>query len=253
MTRQHLPSAETRQVSCENCPLRRLGTFRPFTKEEVAFVAAFKKGEFAAEARAMILQEGASSAHLYTVLSGWGFRYTLLPDGRRQILNFVLPGDLIGLQASVAREMKHSVEALTGMLLCVFQREELWDLYQRHAGLAYDITWLAALEEQMLDRHLLSIGRRTALERMAYLLLHLHQRAYSTGLADKQGFSPPITQYHLADALGMSIVHTNKTLKRLSQSNLIQWKNRRLEFLNMKALLEIAHFTEEQDVPRPLI
>ena len=208
-------------MPCERCPLRRLDTFRPFTKEELSFVASFKTGEFSAEARAMILQEGASSAHLYTVLSGWGFRYTLLPDGRRQILNFVLPGDLIGLQATVAREMKHSVEALTGMLLCVFQREKLWDLYQRHPGLAYDITWLAALEEQMLDRHLLSIGRRTALERMAYLLLHLHSRALSIGLADKQGFSPPITQYHLADALGMSIVHTNKTLKRLYASKLI--------------------------------
>ncbi|MBL8894196.1 MAG: Crp/Fnr family transcriptional regulator [Rhizobiales bacterium] len=253
MSQPHLPTPETRQVSCQNCPLRRLDTFRPFDKEELAFVAAFKKGEFAVEARAMILQEGASSAHLYTVLSGWGFRYTLLPDGRRQILNFVLPGDLIGLQASVAREMKHSIEALTGMLLCVFQREELWNLYQRHPGLAYDITWLAALEEQMLDRHLLSVGRRTALERMAYLLLHLHHRAHTIGLADRQGFSPPITQYHLADALGMSVVHTNKTLKKLYQSKLIRWKNRRLEFLDLEALREIAHFAEEQDVPRPLI
>ncbi len=254
MPRQHLPSPETRQVPCENCPLRRLEAFRPFTKEELVFVAAFKKGELSVEPRAMILQEGASSAHLYTVLSGWGFRYTLLPDGRRQILNFILPGDLIGLQASVAREMKHSIEALTSMLLCVFQREELWNLYQNHPGLAYDITWLAALEEQMLDRHLLSIGRRTALERMSYLLLHLHHRAFFVGLADRQGFSPPITQYHLADALGMSVVHTNKTLKRLYQSKLIRWKNRRIEFQDVKALREIAHWTDEQDdTPRPLI
>lgn len=253
MIRARLPSAETRQVPCESCPLRRLETFRPFTKEELAFVASFKSGELTVKSRAMILQEGASSAHLYTVLSGWGFRYTLLPDGRRQILNFVLPGDLIGLQASVSKEMKHSVEALTGMLLCVFQREKLWDLYERHPGLAYDITWIAALEEQMLDRYLLSIGRRTALERMAYLLLHLHSRAHAIELADKQGFSPPITQYHLADALGMSIVHTNKTLKRLYQSKLIRWKNRRLEFLDMAALREAAHWTEETEIPRPLI
>jgi CRP-like cAMP-binding protein len=233
--------------------LRRLETFRPFTKEELTFVAGFKTGEFSAESGAMILQEGASSAHLYTVLTGWGFRYTLLPDGRRQILNFVLPGDLIGLQASVAKEMKHSVEALTGMLLCVFQREKLWELYERHPGLAYDITWLAALEEQMLDRHLLSLGRRTALERIAYLLLHLYDRAQSVGLADKHGFSPPITQYHLADALGMSIVHTNKTLKRLYQLKLIRWKNRRLELLDVAALREVAHLSEETDTPRPLI
>jgi len=248
-----MPSAEIRQISCETCPLRGLKAFRPLTSQELEFVASFKTGELTVEPRAMILQEGASSAHLYTVLSGWGFRYTLLPDGRRQILNFVLPGDLIGLQASVALEMKHSVEALTGMLLCVFQRERLWDLYQRHPCLAFDITWLAALEEQMLDRHLLSIGRRTALERMSYLLLHLHQRALSVGLADKHSFSPPITQYHLADALGMSIVHTNKTLKRLYQAKLMRWKNRRLDFLDIEALRAIAQWSDESNTPRPLI
>ena len=253
MIKPKVPTAQTRQVPCEACPLRRLKAFREFTPDELAFVARFKTGEFNAEARATILQEGASSAHLYTVLSGWGFRYTLLPDGRRQILNFILPGDLIGLQASVSRETKHSVEALTGMLLCVFQREKLWDLFNNHPGLAFDITWLAALEEQMLDRHLLSVGRRTALERVAYLFLHLHQRALSAGLADRQSFSPPLTQFHIADALGMSVVHTNKTLKRLYQSKLLRWKKRKLELLDLAALRELAHWADEEPYPRPLI
>ena len=78
--------------------------------------------------------------------------------------------------------MQHSVEALTDMTLCIFPREKLWDLFTRFPALAYDVTWLAAREEQILDESLLSVGRRTAIERMAYLFLHLFTRAEEVGL-----------------------------------------------------------------------
>ena len=185
---------------------------------------------------ATILQEDTSSAHLYTVLLGWAFRYKMLPDGRRQIVNFALPGDFIGLQASVFDKMSHSVEALTDVLLCVFPRDKLWELYEHYPSLSFDVTWLASREENILDQNLLSVGRRNALEKTAYLLLHLYVRALDVGLATPNRFSPPITQQHVADTLGMSLVHTNKTLKRLSDKKLIRWKNRQLDILNVAAL-----------------
>lgn len=238
---------------CERCPLRKLKTFRPFETEELAFVKSFKSGELTVDPRATILQEGTSSTHLFTVLQGWAFRYKTLPDGRRQLLNFALPGDFLGLQASLFKEMSHSVEALTQMLLCVFPRERLWQLYENYPGLAFDVTWLASREEQILDQNLLSVGRRTALERTAFLLLHLYERAMSVGLAP-DGFFPPLTQQHLADALGLSIVHTNKTLKRLSDRKIIRWKNRELEILDVNALREIAWWDDDDaGRVRPLI
>ena len=97
---------------CEKCPIRQLKAFRPFTPEELDFVRTFKSGELTVDPRATILQEGTSSTHLFTVLQGWAFRYKTLPDGRRQLLNFALPGDFLGLQASLFKEMSHSVEAL---------------------------------------------------------------------------------------------------------------------------------------------
>src|SRR4029079_6053041 len=90
------------------------------------------RGQLNVEAGASIRLQGANSAHLYTILSGWTFRYKTLPDGRRQILNYALPSDLIGLQGSVNDEMQHSVEALTDVMLCVFPREKLWDLYSNY-------------------------------------------------------------------------------------------------------------------------
>src|SRR5262245_19277024 len=110
-----------RRVPCQNCPLRILPRFRAFSPEELTFVSTFKKGELVAEAGSMILSEGSHSAHLFTILSGWAFRYKMLQDGRRQIVNYALPGDLLGLQGSVIGEMQHSVEALSPVVLCVFQ------------------------------------------------------------------------------------------------------------------------------------
>jgi CRP-like cAMP-binding protein len=201
-----------------------------------------------------VLLQGTNSAHLYTVLSGWAFRHKTLPDGRRQILNFALPGDLVGLQGSLNDEMQHSVEALTDVKLCVFPREKLWQLYSEYPTLAFDVTWLAAREEQLIDEHLLSVGRRTSLERVAYLLLHLYIRAEQAGLAKNGVVQFPFTQQHLADTLGLSLVHTNKTLRRLLSTKCMSWKERRFEIIDRDALFRIASFDlPKQRARRPFI
>lgn len=246
--------ATGRKVPCEKCPLRGRKVFRDFTPEELQFVSSFKSGEMNAEVGTNILLEGTNSALLYTILSGWAFRYKTLPDGRRQILNYALPGDFIGLQGSVSDEMHHSVEALTDMLLCIFPRERLWELFRNHPTLAYDVTWLAAREEQMLDEHLVTVGRRNSLERVAYLLLHLFVRAEEAGLTKGASVQFPFTQQHIADTLGMSLVHTNKTLKRLDATKAVRWRNRRFEIADRKRLAEIAGFeTPDPERGRPFI
>ncbi len=171
---------------CAKCPLRRLEIFRKFSAEELAFVSFFKSGELVLEAGSTIFSEGTNSPHLYTVLSGWAFKYKTLEDGRRQVLNFALPGDFIGLQASILDVIGHSVEALTDVTLCVFPREKLWSLYEKHTGLAFDVTWLGAREESILGDYLLTVGQRRAGERIAFVLLHLFHRARQLGLDQGQ-------------------------------------------------------------------
>ncbi len=243
-----------RKVSCEKCPLRKNPVLRDFLNKELEFVSGFKSGELNVEAGTNLLLQGTNSAHLYTILSGWAFRYKMLPDGRRQILNYVLPADFIGLQGSVADEMEHSVEALTDMLLCVFPREKLWNLFSEYPTLAFDVTWLAAREEQILDENLLNVGRRTTLERTAYLLAHLFQRAEEMGLTKGNSIQFPLTQQHVADTLGMSLVHTNKTLKRLMATKAVRWKDRLFEIRDREALAEIAGYERPQPrARRPFI
>lgn len=216
-------------------------------------MSRFKRGELTADTGAMILAEGAHSAQLFTLLSGWAFRFKTMSDGRRQILNYCLPGDLIGLQGSIIGAMEHSVEALSPVVLCVFQRDGLNTLFQKQPGLSYDITWLASREERMLDEHLLSVGRRSAIERAAYLVAFLHQRAAAAGLTGDTPLLLPISQQHVADTLGLSIVHTNKTLRKLADKGYLRWHDRACEVLDPKALMEVAGWEGLPERQRPLI
>ncbi len=240
-------------ILCEKCPLRANDYFRSFSKSEFKFVSQFKTGELLVDEGATVLNEGNDSAHLFTVLSGWAIRYKLLEDGRRQILAFALPGDLLGLQATVIGKMDHSVEALSDLVLCVFQRDRVWELFQAQPSLGFDIAWLAAREERALDEHLLSIGQRTAEERLAYLLLTLFERARRLGLTTRTVLQSPITQHHLADALGLSLVHTNKTLRKLVGKELISWKPGEVRLRNRNGLAEVAGFEFDDTKTRPFL
>ncbi len=243
----------TARTRCEQCPLRDFKPFREFSSDELSFVSNFKTGELTTDSGSTVLVEGAHSAHLYTILDGWAFRYKILEDGRRQILNYGMPGDLLGLQGSLMGEMQHSVEALTPLTLCVFERDRITELFENQPTLAYDVTWIASREEAILDEHLLSVGRRSALERAAYLLAFLQKKALSVNLVGENSGTLPITQQHVADTLGLSIVHTNKTLRKLANRDLIHWLDRGCEVIDADGLAEIADWEFEVSTNRPFI
>lgn len=164
-----------------------------------------------------------------------------------------MPGDLIGLQGSLMSEMQHSVEALSPMLLCVFDKAELCGLSGQHPGLALDITWIASREERMLDENLLSVGRRSAVERAAYLIAFIHTRARKVGLNGDKPIEIPITQQHIADTLGLSLVHTNKTIRKLTERGLLRWRERGCEVIDTAGLMRLAGWEGLKDGKRPFI
>lgn len=241
-------------LSCSDCTLRQQPGFVPMSGEELACVQAFRSGQRALRAGQTVVPEHRTIDRLYTVFSGWAFRYKTLADGRRQILNFLLPGDFVGLQGEFAQAATHGVEALTALQLCVFLPQDLWGLYHAQPQLGYAITWLGATQERLQDDILLSVGRRNAAERIAMLLIHLWRRAERVGLAAADGSVPfPLTQQHIADALGLSLVHTNKTLRRLERLGLHELREGRLRLLHPEALARIADYHMRPMRPVPLI
>lgn len=243
----------TTNVKCSECPLRQLSAFSRNTEEEIEFIQHFKLAESSHNAGDIIIYESRHNKQLATLLSGWAFRYRSLPNGKRQILNFLLPGDFIGLQEQMAVVSPHGVEAITDVTLCAFKRDELWKLYREHPALGYDITWIAAHEEHLVDDNLLSVGQRPARERVAMLLLNLYKRADSLGMVGSDGLVFPINQQHIADALGLSLVHTNKTLRALQKIGLYQTTGGRLKLINPTALRKLADYYEIPLRGRPLI
>ena len=223
------------------------------TEVEIDFIQSFLKKQIGISATKEIIPEGRPSGDLFTLLSGWAFRFRTLSDGRRQILNFLLPGDFVGLQERMTEKSPYGVEALTDVTLCVFPPERLWDLYGNHPGLGYDLTWMAAHEELIVDENLVSVGRRSATERIAMLLIHLYKRASSVGLAGPNGVPFPVTQEHIADALGLSLVHTNKTLRRLHKLGLHDISNNYLKLGDLKEMQRLADYYGLPLRGRPLI
>ncbi len=240
-------------TACKNCPLRNRTLFTPFTDDELVFMQSFKTGELKVDPGTTILLEGSTSPQLFTVLSGMGTRYTTLENGRRQVINFLFPGDFTGLQAGLMGEMRHSVEATTDMTLCVFRRDDMWNLFRQHPGRAYDLTWIAAVEEHFLGETIASLGQRDAIQRIAWALVRIHERLKAAGLHKDNRVPLPFRQQDLADALGLSLVHTNKTLKAIRAMGLAHWSGGHLELKKITALADLAMIDLERPQQRPLM
>ncbi|MHC0052199.1 Crp/Fnr family transcriptional regulator [Actibacterium sp. D379-3] len=240
-------------IACAQCPLRKKPLFTPFTQEELTFMQRFKTGELVVEPGTTILMEGSNSPQLFTVFSGMGTRYTTLENGRRQVINFLFPGDFMGLQAGIMGEMRHSADATTAMVLCVFNRAELWNLFKSQPARAYDLTWIAAVEEHFLGETIATLGQRDASQRVAWAFLRMFQRLRAVGLGTPESVPLPFRQHDLADALGLSLVHTNKTIARLRKARLAEWSNGVLTIKDIGQLAEHALMDVETEQMRPIL
>jgi len=260
MTSQITPtSAQERipigAVSCALCPLRLLPLFQAPEPAELELVQSLKRRDMRLLEGQTLIEEGQVDAPLYTLQAGWAFRFKTLSDGRRQILNFLLAGDFIGVQQKMSDAAAHGVETLTDAVFCVFQRDSLWEIHRRSPTMGFNLTWLTAHEESLVDDTLLSVGRRSAEERIATLLILLFKRAAALQAdAGAGGVLFPLTQQHVADALGLSLVHTNKTLRKLERRGLHRITEGRLFMRDVKALSRLADLYGDGRPPvRPLV
>lgn len=241
-------------VPCRECPLVACPGLRPHRDEEIPHIERFKTGEVRIERGEVLVEQDVTQGGLFTLLEGILMRYRSLEDGRRQIVNFMFPGDLIGLQGAFGDPASHSVEALLPARLCVFDHRRYYDLIVAQPTLGYDITWLAAKEETALEEHIVALGRRSARERVAYLAVWLVQRARGTCMADGHNrLAVTITQSQIADMLGLSLVHTNRTIKGLERSNHVVWRQGGITIPDLDAAADIARFDRAGERQRPFL
>jgi CRP-like cAMP-binding protein len=179
---------------------------------------------------------------VYVNHDGWLARYKILHNGSRQIMDFILPGQVFGLQASLFKRSLYSVVTVTETTLSTIPFDMVDSVFEQNLGLAKALFWSAAYEGAILGEHLIDAARRSAYERVSHLLLELFVRLNAVNLTDEMTFSVPLTQELIADALGLTTVHVNRTLRALREDKLIALNGHSVTILDFEALSLLSDF-----------
>jgi CRP-like cAMP-binding protein len=223
--------------------IRKLQNFVRLSAEETAALRAL------AETRARIVQpradvvlEGESPSGVFLMLDGFACRYRMLDDGRRQIVGLFLPGDFCNAHVFILKRMDHSVAMLTRGRMAEIEQEAIVALSDAYPRISRAFWWNSLVEESAMREWLVSVGQRSAYERMAHLFCELFVRQRAVGLVDGGQCQMPLTQAELADALGISAVHVNRTLQTLRGRGLLSLRAGTLVVHDLPGLAEAAMF-----------
>ena len=180
--------------------------------------------------------------HTHLILDGWACRYKQFPDGRRAIVALLLPGDIGDPFMFRRARMDHAIGALTPVTVARITPDQIGDAIRSRPAVE-ECLWREMLTTLAMHREwIASVGRRSAIERLAHLFCELHLRLSRVGLADETTLPMPVTQPDLADALGQTSVHINRTLKEMRTSGLIALRSRRLTIRDLDGLRERGLF-----------
>lgn len=217
--------------------------FTSFTAEErerLDALIAFKQRELGAQED--IIADGAHSDHCHVLLTGLACRYKILPDGERQIMAFLVPGDLCDAEIFILKKMDHAVGTLTASTTAMIHATEMKKLLREVSSLSEALWWGTMTDLGVLRERIVDQGRRDASERIAHLLYEMLVRYRVSGAAEGYSMDFPITQADLADATGMTPSHANRVLQRFREDGLIELRNRTLTVTNPARLKSLGQF-----------
>jgi CRP-like cAMP-binding protein len=190
--------------------------------------------------------------NLCFVKDGYAIRYKLLRSGKRQILNVILPGDVIGFPVSFFDRSIYSVVAVSDLTYNICPLDSYARLCYERPQFGLALSWLAAHEAAIYAEHIVDLGRRTPIERLAHFLLEIHARLLAVGRAEKTSFDLPFSQEVMADVLGLSVPHLNRVMQRLRAEQLITSRSRLVELTNFASLQTLAQYQPLDLAPIPM-
>ena len=191
-----------------------------------------------------LIREGDKPGPVIVILEGWAFRYKVLPSGTRQIMAFMMPGDACDLNIGMLAEMDHSIQTVTRAKVAKIEGRDMDELMGAHPLIARAMYVAQLVDEGTLRAWIVSLGRRSAVERVAHLLLELYIRGVRIGIALGDEMELPLSQAVLADAMGMTPVHINRTLQDLRRSAAIELRRGVLRIAQPSVLTQISGFDD---------
>ncbi len=207
-----------------------------------------------------IVREGEVPTRCFVLLEGLGYRHKIVINGARQIVGLHFPGDLLNLQSSVLQVADENVQALTWGKAAAIPMEALVELIDTRPAIGRAVFSETLVDASIFREWIANVGRRDAQARMAHFLCELFVRQREIGLARDDRFPLPMTQEQLADVLGLTSVHVNRTLKALEAAGLIERDKREVSFADWPALVSAGDFNPaylhlgaaEKDDQKPL-
>jgi CRP-like cAMP-binding protein len=189
-----------------------------------------------------VIHAGETLNHSLILLKGWAARAKDLPSGQRQFAELHVAGDFVDLHSFSLKRLDHDVVALTFCTFGVVPHERLKEMTERMPHLTR-VYWFATNLDAAIHREwAVSLGRRSAISRMAHLFCELLIRLEIVGLTNGNSYDFPLTQIELSESLGLTSVHVNRTLQELRRMGLIEAENRRVTILDLEALKGVAEF-----------
>jgi CRP-like cAMP-binding protein len=220
----------------------RLKHFVDLTGDDVETLRSLIDYEARSEMRRDLGVDGYPYTKLSFIKDGMAARYKVLRNGKRQIVDVLIPGDVVGLPGSFHDRAAFSVIALTDMKLEVCSLDAFINVCYRRPKFALALSWLAVEHGNHSAERIVDIGRRTPIERLAHFLLELHGRLLMVGRAEPTAFDLPISQEVMSDTLGLSVPHLNRMLTKLRNERMLVVADRRVQFTDIRALELLAHF-----------
>jgi CRP-like cAMP-binding protein len=212
-----------------NLPARDLNALADLTKVMRRF-----------RAHTEIVAEGDAPRWAFILLDGMACRFRTMSDGRRQILTFIIPGDICGLQSLALKRMDHSIATIVPTSIAVIKRKLLLEAMMQHPRINAALWWSASQDEAIQREHVVALGRRNAHARVAYLLCELVWRYAAAGIGDGRAIRLLMTQSDIADALGLTPVHVNRVIQDFRKERLIVLNRHELRLLDIDRLMDIA-------------
>jgi CRP-like cAMP-binding protein len=219
---------------------RKLSNFVSLSLSDRQLLDKITAGEESFEADTDLISEGMRPRSVFLLLEGMAVRYRNLPDGGRQIMTFLIPGDLCDSHVFLLKTMDHSIGAITMVRVAPISRKDVMDVFATHPRMSAALWWSSLQEEAMLRERIVSLGRRDARGRIAYLLCELLWRHAAVGLTNGDTIQLPLTQVEIGDTLGLTPVHVNRILKEFREHGLIGIERRKLSLLDIKEGLNKA-------------
>jgi CRP/FNR family transcriptional regulator len=200
-----------------------------------------RRGSRLLDASSPIYRQGDRHGDLYNLVSGWVFLHQDLEDGRRQILRFILPGELFGQEPAGVTSMSHAAQALTNISVCVIPADRVTDMRARYPDFSNRFVWMLERDNHLTMDHLTSLGQRSALERVAHLMLELAVRATRRfPLEPDDVVKAPLTQPLIADATGLTPIHVNRMLRKLREDHILDLRAGLLTIYDPDRLAEMV-------------